>query len=214
MAIDSSDYSRQTPKAHLHARNIQRCDCVCIVGMVCASYIDGSVQDCSNSIANALELLQSCIKPSMCTTIFAVVLNVILRYVGACYVRCRLHQEGCDSLSGLGTEQKKTLFCLRFSDSESYYTMLDCYFVSVLGCFFFVTPWSFRSKVYFLCLRTSVRPSVRKLVIVHMITQHRFELNSPNLHQTFIMGYPQLVLKMGAIDCDLQGYFGHSDSEF
>ena len=29
-------------------------------------YIDGSVQDCSNSIANALELLQSCTKPSIC----------------------------------------------------------------------------------------------------------------------------------------------------
>ena len=27
-------------------------------------HIDGSVQDCSNSIANALELLQSCTKPS------------------------------------------------------------------------------------------------------------------------------------------------------
>ena len=26
-------------------------------------YIDGLVQDCSNSIANALELLQSCTKP-------------------------------------------------------------------------------------------------------------------------------------------------------
>ena len=29
-------------------------------------HIDGLVQDCSNSIANALELLQSCTKPSMC----------------------------------------------------------------------------------------------------------------------------------------------------
>ena len=29
-------------------------------------YVDGLVQDCSNSIANALELLQSCTKPSMC----------------------------------------------------------------------------------------------------------------------------------------------------
>ena len=29
-------------------------------------YIDGLVQDCSNSIANALELLQSCIKSSAC----------------------------------------------------------------------------------------------------------------------------------------------------
>ena len=29
-------------------------------------YFDGLVQDCSNSIANALELLQSCTKPSIC----------------------------------------------------------------------------------------------------------------------------------------------------
>ena len=29
-------------------------------------YIDGLAQDCSNSIANALELLQSCAKPSIC----------------------------------------------------------------------------------------------------------------------------------------------------
>ena len=28
-------------------------------------YIDGLVQDCSNSIANALELLQSCTNPSI-----------------------------------------------------------------------------------------------------------------------------------------------------
>ena len=32
-----------------------------------ARYIDGLVQDYSNSIANALELLQSCTKPSICT---------------------------------------------------------------------------------------------------------------------------------------------------
>ena len=32
-------------------------------------YIDGLAQDCSNSIANALELLQSCVKPSICTTL-------------------------------------------------------------------------------------------------------------------------------------------------
>ena len=30
-------------------------------------YVDGLAQDCSNSIANALELLQSCAKPSMCS---------------------------------------------------------------------------------------------------------------------------------------------------
>ena len=29
------------------------------------TYIDGLVQDCNNSIANALELLQSCTKPSI-----------------------------------------------------------------------------------------------------------------------------------------------------
>ena len=29
-------------------------------------HIDGLVQDCSNSIADALELLQSCTKPSLC----------------------------------------------------------------------------------------------------------------------------------------------------
>ena len=28
-------------------------------------YVDGLVQDCSNSSANALELLQSCAKPSI-----------------------------------------------------------------------------------------------------------------------------------------------------
>ena len=32
-----------------------------------ANYVDGLVQDCSNSTANALELLQSCTKPSMST---------------------------------------------------------------------------------------------------------------------------------------------------
>ena len=32
------------------------------------SHIDGLVQDCSNSIANALALLQSCTKPSICTS--------------------------------------------------------------------------------------------------------------------------------------------------
>ena len=31
-------------------------------------HVDGLVQDCSNSIANALELLQSCTKPSMCSS--------------------------------------------------------------------------------------------------------------------------------------------------
>ena len=34
--------------------------------VVVVFHLDGLVQDCSNSIANALELLQSCTKPSIC----------------------------------------------------------------------------------------------------------------------------------------------------
>ena len=34
--------------------------------MIRVVYFDSLVQDCSNSIANALELLQSCTKPSIC----------------------------------------------------------------------------------------------------------------------------------------------------
>ena len=32
--------------------------------------VDGLTQDCSNSIANAMELLQSCVKPSMSSGIW------------------------------------------------------------------------------------------------------------------------------------------------
>ena len=66
-------------------------------------------------------------------------------------------------------------------------------------------------------VRSSVRPpvylSVRKLYVVRTITRHTFELESPNLRQTCIMGYSWLVLKIGVIDLDLQGHFGHFDSE-
>ena len=41
----------------------------------CEQHFDGLVQDCSNSFANALELLQSCTKPSICS---AQVVNKIL----------------------------------------------------------------------------------------------------------------------------------------
>ena len=41
-------------------------------------YIDGLVQDCSNSIANALELLQSCIKPYIYMTVYPSMLVVVL----------------------------------------------------------------------------------------------------------------------------------------
>ena len=42
-------------------------DAMTFMWHLCNEYIDGLVQDCSNSIANALELLQSCTKPSTCT---------------------------------------------------------------------------------------------------------------------------------------------------
>ena len=49
----------------------------------------------------------------------------------------------------------------------------------------------------------SARPSVCKLDLVRMITYHRFEVESPILHQTCIMEYSQLVLKMEIIDLHL-----------
>ena len=47
-----------------------------------------------------------------------------------------------------------------------------------------------------------------------MITRHTFGLESPNLHQAYILRNSRLVLKMGVIDLDLQGHFGHFDKEF
>ena len=68
-----------------------------------------------------------------------------------------------------------------------------------------------------LSVRLSVCPSVRLsvhiLYFVRTITRHRFELESPNLHQTCIMRYSQLVLKMGVIDLDLQGHLAISTQE-
>ena len=49
------------------------------------------------------------------------------------------------------------------------------------------------------CTRPLVRPTVRKFYFVRTITRHRFELESPNLHQTCIMGYSRLVLKLGSL---------------
>ena len=50
-------------------------------------YLDGLVQDCSNSIAKALELLQSCTKPSIyhmsiqqqCKTAFKITGNIYMK---------------------------------------------------------------------------------------------------------------------------------------
>ena len=41
-------------------------------------YIDGLVQDCSNSIANALELLQSSSEPSICNGAFCMMTDALV----------------------------------------------------------------------------------------------------------------------------------------
>ena len=85
----------------------------------------------------------------------------------------------------------------------------------------FITPWPFRLKGYLslpapvrLSTRLSVRPSVRKLYLVRTISRHRFELGSPNLHQTCIVRYSWILSKIGVIDPELPGHFGHFDPEF
>ena len=64
---------------------------------------------------------------------------------------------------------------------------------------------------WILSVPASVCQSVRELSLVCTITSHIFELESPNLHQTCILRYSQLVLQIGVIDFDLQGHFGHFD---
>ena len=61
----------------------------------------------------------------------------------------------------------------------------------------------------FMAAEIKFSKDVRKLHFVRTITRHRFELKSPNLHQTCILGYSWLVLKKEVIDLDLQGHFGH-----
>ena len=58
------------------------------------SPIDGLVQDCSNSIANALELLQSCTKPSICYYSWSASHYLIHTLVTKCYSEAEaIHQE-------------------------------------------------------------------------------------------------------------------------
>ena len=63
-------------------------------------------------------------------------------------------------------------------------------------------------------VRLSVGPSIRKLYLVRTKTHAKFKLESPNLHQTCILWYSWLVLKMEVIDPDFQGHFGHFNSIF
>ena len=69
----------------------------------------------------------------------------------------------------------------------------------------FYYPLDFQAKEV-LSLPASVRLSVCLSV--------NFQLESPNLHQICIMGYSWLVLKIGVIDFDHKGHFGHFDLEF
>ena len=65
----------------------------------------------------------------------------------------------------------------------------------------------------FMAAEIKFSKDVHELYFVHMITRHIFELESSNLWQICILGYSQLVLKIGVIDLDLQGHFGHFNLE-
>ena len=53
-------------------------------------HIDGLVQDCSNSIANVLELLQSCTKPSICVIFSQVMLPKAFQHTFPHFFKCKL----------------------------------------------------------------------------------------------------------------------------
>ena len=50
-------------------------------------------------------------------------------------------------------------------------------------------------------------------MLVGAITCNGFELESPNLLQIYILGFFQLVLKMGVIDIDFQGHLAIATHE-
>ena len=54
---------------------------VCLLGQ---GHVDGLVQDCSNSTANAVELLQFCTKPSM----YSMLVTALLYSVSCCGGPC------------------------------------------------------------------------------------------------------------------------------
>ena len=69
-------------------------------------------------------------------------------------------------------------------------------------------PRPFLAFGYGRCLRLSVCPSVRVCgnhLLVRTITQHPFELGSPNLDQRCKRPWLRSLLFWGAIDLDLQG---------
>ena len=50
-----------------------------LVANMVIKYIDGLVQDCSNSIANALELLQSCTKPLIYNVHMLIIIQIPMK---------------------------------------------------------------------------------------------------------------------------------------
>ena len=83
--------------------------------------------------------------------------------------------------------------------------------VTALGKYLTIfTPWHLGPKGHYRCLRLHVRLAVYPSVTLPSPPDDSslFELESPNLHQTYIMGYYRLVLKMVVIDFDPQGHFG------
>ena len=76
-------------------------------------------------------------------------------------------------------------------------------------------PSAFRRSSVVACVRPSVRPSVHPYIfLVRTITRYRFELETPNLPETWILGYSLPVLKMEDIARDLQGHFGNLTFKF
>ena len=63
---------------HVCQKQVSRAETSNYIPQMASHYIDGFVQDCSNSIADALELLQSCTKPSISTNTFTDVYWCIL----------------------------------------------------------------------------------------------------------------------------------------
>ena len=68
----------------------------------------------------------------------------------------------------------------------------------------FFHPLAFQTEGLLL-LPVPICLSVRKLYLVRTITCHRLEFESPNLHQTCIMRYFQLVLKIGLLTLNRKG---------
>ena len=79
-------------------------------------YIDGLVQDCSNSIANTLQLLQSCTKPSLKWMLHAVVLSLNNAIIFPYFQR---QQTPCSSPVSYGMSSKCDI-CSSFAMGNLY----------------------------------------------------------------------------------------------